>query len=390
LTQTYEPTDADLLDAVREAVRGVTRRWGRAYYLDKTARHEAPTEMYESMAEQGLFAVGVPEEFGGSGGGIAATATVMEEMSRAGLPPMLYSLTAFSRQAILRHGTAEQIETHVVPTLTAKRTFSFAITEPDAGTNSFTMSTLATRRPDGCYVLKGQKVFISGADQADHMLVVARSTPLDQVARKSDGISLFAVDASTPGISMHPLNIEWHAPERQFAVFFDNVVLPPEALIGPEGDGASCMFEALNAERVVISAWTLGLGERALDLAVAYARERAPWGKPIGSFQAVAHPLARGKALLTAARRMTYHAAATIDAGGSAGADANIAKLLASEAADTAMDAAIQTFGGTAFDADTDVVTLWPMIRILRIAPINNEMVLNYISEHVLGLPRSY
>jgi alkylation response protein AidB-like acyl-CoA dehydrogenase len=303
---------------------------------------------------------------------------------------MLYSLTSFSRQAIIRHGSPRQIEDHVVPSLTAERTFSFALTEPDAGSNSFTISTSATRRPDGNYVLRGQKVFISGADQADHMMVVARTTPYDQVKRKSDGISLFIVDTSAPGISMHPLNIEWHAPERQFAVYFDDVVLPPEALIGIEGAGAASMFESLNAERVVISAWTLGLGELALAKAVEYAKQRSPWGPPIGSYQSVAHPLARAKAQLEAARVLTYRAAARIDAGRAEGHDANMAKLLASEAADAAVDAAIQTHGGMAFDADADIVTLWPMVRILRIAPINNEMILNYISERVLGLPRSY
>jgi alkylation response protein AidB-like acyl-CoA dehydrogenase len=381
---------AELRETVAETVRGITRRWGRDYYLEKTAQHQAPTELYGAMADAGLFALGVPEEFGGAGGGVSATAAVMEEMSKAGLPPMIYSLTSFSRQAIIKHGTPGQIAAHVVPSLTAKRTFSFALTEPGAGTNSFTMSTSATRRPDGSYTLKGQKVFISGADQADHMLVIARSAPLDQVARNSDGLSIFAVDATTPGVTMHPLNIEWHAPERQFAVYFDDAVVPPDALIGAEGQGAAGMFESLNAERVVISAWTLGLGEYALSKAVKYARQRAPWGPPIGAYQAVAHPLARAKTLLEAARLMTHSAAATIDDGGSAGDLANMAKLLASEAADAAVDAAIQTHGGMAFDADADVVTLWPMVRILRIAPLNNEMILNYVSERVLGLPRSY
>lgn len=381
---------SELRETIAETVRGITRRWDRQYYMDKTSRHEEPKELYAAMAEAGLFALGVPEEFGGAGGGLTATASVMEEMSKAGLPPMIYSLTAFSRQAIIRYGTSEQIEKHVVPSLTADRRFAFALTEPDAGTNSFNMSMVASRRPDGSYALKGQKVFISGADQADHMLVVARTTPLAEVKRKSDGISLFAVDTSTPGINMHPLNIEWHAPERQFAVYFDDVVLPAEALIGAEGKGAACMFESLNAERVVISAWTLGLGEFALAKAVKYAGERSPWGPPIGSYQSVAHPLARAKTQLEAARLMIYKAAADIDAGETSGDLANMAKLLASEAADAAVDAAIQTHGGLAFDADADIVTLWPMVRILRIAPLNNEMILNYVSEHVLGLPRSY
>jgi acyl-CoA dehydrogenase len=381
---------SELFNVIGEIVAGVSRRWNREYYLDKAAKHEAPTELYEAMAEAGLFALGVPEEHGGAGGGITATAAVMEEMSKVGMPPMIYSLTAFSRQAIIRHGTPEQIQTHVVPSLNADRTFSFALTEPAAGTNTFTIATTARKRPDGSYSLNGQKVFISGADQADHMLVVARTTPLDHVQRKSDGISLFVIDSQTPGITMNPLNIEWHAPERQFAVYFDDVVVPGAALIGSEGAGATCMFEALNAERVVIAAWTLGLGQLALAKAVDYAGKRAPWGAPIGGYQAVAHPLARAKAQLEAARLMTYHAAAIIDDGGNAGEYANMAKLLASEAADAAVDAAIQTHGGMAFDHDADIVTLWPMVRILRVAPLNNEMILNYLAEHVLGLPRSY
>lgn len=380
----------ELLDTVAEAVGGVTKRWTREYYLDKTAKNEAPVELYEAMADAGLFALGVPEKLGGAGGGITATAAVMEEMSKAGLPPMIYSLTAFSRQAIVRHGTPEQIARYVTPTLSGTGTFAFALTESDAGTNSFAMSTTATKQGDGTYRLKGQKVFISGADQADHLLVVARTTPAAEAPRKSDGLSLFVVEVGAPGVTMTALAIEWHAPERQFAVYFDDVVVGEEALIGPEGGGAACMFEALNAERVVISAWTLGLGQLALDKAVAYAKQRSPWGAPIGRYQSVAHPLARAKARLDAARLMTYTAAATIDSGQPAAEHSNMAKLLASEAADAAVDAAIQVHGGTAFDKDTDLITLWPMIRILRIAPLNNEMILNYISEHVLGLPRSY
>ncbi|MBT2523321.1 acyl-CoA dehydrogenase family protein [Arthrobacter sp. ISL-28] len=382
--------EKELLEAVAETVSGLTKRWDRRYYLEKSAAHEAPTELYAAMADAGLFALGVPEEHGGAGGGVTAVAAVMEAMSRVGMPPMIYSLTSFSRQAIIRFGTPEQIETHVKATLTAERTFSFALTEPEAGTNSFAISTTATRRDDGSYVLKGQKVFISGADQADHMIVVARTTPSDRVENKSDGLSLFVIDAKSPGLSMSPLNIEWHAPERQFTVYFDDVIIPPEGLIGEEGKGAACLFESLNTERVVISAWTLGLGQFALAKAVEYAKVRAPWGAPIGQYHSVSHPLAKAKAQLEAARLMTYQAAAQIDQGLPAGDLSNMAKLLASEAADAAVDAALQTHGGSAFDADTDIVTIWPMVRILRIAPLNNEMILNYIAERVLGLPRSY
>jgi acyl-CoA dehydrogenase len=386
-------TEADqdeLIDSVREAVRGVTSKWSRQYYLKAARDGTAPEAMYREMAAQGLFAVGVDEKYGGLGGGLTATAAVMEAMSAAGTPPMLFSLTSFARQAILRHGTPEQIKEHVVPTLHAERTFCFAITEPDAGTNTFSMRTFARRDADGSYVLNGQKVFISGADQADWIMVVARTTPADNVRRRSDGLSVFVLPRETPGVKMSAMNIDWKAPERQFSVWFDDVVLPTEALIGTEGNGMGAMFDSLNAERVVISAWTIGLGDYALAKAVEFAKVRAPWGAPIGSYQAVAHPLARAKANLEAARVMTYRAAAAFDAGKPAGTEANIAKLLASEAAYAAVDAAIQTHGGSGFDEDSDVITLYPMVRVLRVAPLNNEMILNYIADHVLGLPRSY
>jgi alkylation response protein AidB-like acyl-CoA dehydrogenase len=384
------PHDESMLEAVRTAVRGVTARWDRRYYLDKARANEAPTEMYEAMAKAGLFALGVPEEFGGGGGGVAAVATVMEEMSRQGVPPLLFSLTAFCRSAIMRYGTPEQVSRYVVPTLTADKTFAFAFTEPESGTNSFSMRAFARLDGDGNYVLNGEKVFISGADAACALLVAARTTRYDEVTRKSDGLSLLVVDAGTPGVSMTPMNIDWCAPERQFTVRFDDVLIRPHALVGGAGQGAGAIFEALNAERVVIAAWTLGLGYLALERAVGYAKTRAPWGRPIGAYQGVAHPLARARALLDGARVMTYLAADKVDALEPSGAHANVAKLLASEAADQAIDAALQTFGGSAFDTDSDVVTLWPMIRILRIAPLNNEMILNYIAEHMLGLPRSY
>jgi alkylation response protein AidB-like acyl-CoA dehydrogenase len=385
-----DATQGEIIDGVQRAVHGVTRKWGRSYYLDAYRNNTAPVEMYREMAAQGLFALGVPEEHGGLGGGLTATAAVMEAMSASGTPPMLFSLTSFARQAILRHGTAEQVAEHVVPTLTAERTFCFAVTEPEAGTNTFAMRTAARRQDDGSYVLTGQKVFISGADQADYIMVVARTTPLADVAKKSEGLSVFVLPRVTPGVTMTPLNIDWKAPERQFSVWFDDVVLPADSLVGQEGAGMAAVFDSMNAERVVISAWTLGLGDYVLGKAVGYAKERAPWGKPIGSYQAVAHPLAKAKAGLEAARVMTYRAAAAFDRGEAAGTDANIAKYLASEAAYAAVDAAIQVHGGAGFDEDSDVITMYPMIRVLRVAPLNNEMVLNYISEHVLGLPRTY
>lgn len=383
------PSTDELIAAIDELVDGISARWGRDYYMQCTRDNVAPKEMYRAMAEAGLFALGIPEEFGGSGGGLVATVAIMEAMCRAGTPPHLFSLTSFARHTILRHGTPEQIAEYVTPTLTAERTICFAVTEPDAGTNTFEMRASARRDASGNYVLNGQKIFISGADEADHMLVVARTAPSGD-GHKGSGISLFIVPTTVSGVTMQPLNIDWQAPERQFSVWFDDVVLSPDALIGEEGRGLAGMFDSMNAERVVVSAWALGLGYCALSKAVAYANERAPWGTPIGTYQGVAHPLARARAQLDGARALAYRAAERFDQGINIGPEANMAKYLASEAAHAAIDAALQTHGGSAFDSDTDVITLWPMIRLLRIAPINNEMVLNYISERVLGLPRSY
>lgn len=387
---TSKIVDTELRRDIRQAVAGVTARWGRDYYLAKAKTHLPPDEMYRAMAEQGLFALGVPEDLGGSGGGVTATAAVMEAMSEVGCPPMSFSLTSFARQAIIKHGSPNQIDRFVKPSLTAEHLIAFAVTESDAGTNTFSIQTKAHLQEDGSYRLRGSKLFISGADQADSIMVVARTSQPGDSEPKHRGLTVFMVDRHAAGLSMEAMDIEWFAPEQQFVLTFDDVIVAAEDVVGEPGGGAHVLFESLNAERIVISAWTIGLGDFALAKSLAYANTRAPWGAPIGSYQAVAHPLARAKAQLEAARCLTYAAAASYDEGVPAGAEANMAKLLSSEASAAALDAAIQAHGGSAFDQSTDLVALWPMIRILRIAPLNNEMVLNFISEHVLGLPRSY
>jgi hypothetical protein len=262
------------------------------------------------------------------------------------------------------------------------------VTEPEAGTNSFALRTTARKSGDA-YRISGQKVFISGADQADHILLLARTAPPGEALSRRTGFGLFMVDLSLPGIQLNRLDIEWYAPENQYEVFFDDVEVPATALIGEEGLGFDHLLACLNQERVVIAAWALGLGNYALEKAVAYAKQRAPFGKPIGANQAVQHPLALAKAEMEAARHVMYAAAAGYDAGLDAGAQANTAKLLGSRSALAAVEASIQTHGGSAFVYETDVVTLWPMIRILQIAPLNNESILNFVGERVLGLPRS-
>ena len=374
---------------VQEAARGVTALYPRSYILQCIKEDRFPDELWQKLGEFGLLGLSIPEEYGGSGGGVLEITALNEALALAGVPTLFLVVTGLARVPIVRHGTPEQIRKFVTPTCTGETKMCFAITEPNAGTNSFAMSTLATPDGDG-WVLNGQKVFISGARDADHMLVVARTTKAGDVKYRTDGMSLFVVDMKTPGIKLQQLNIQVETAERQYMVFFDNVKLPADAVIGEPGKGAKLMFEGLNSERLLAAGAAIGLGDYALSKAVAYANERKPFGKPIGSYQALQHRMALAKAELEAARMMTYDAADRFDNGEDAGAHANMAKLLASRAAVAAIDATLQVHGGYGFDRDYDVVTLWPMTRLLEIAPINNEMLMNYIGEHVLGLPKSY
>jgi acyl-CoA dehydrogenase len=389
IAPTVHPAATELVGSVFKAVDGVLAACPRALYVQRARERRHAPELWDAIVAADLLAIGIPEERGGAGGGLTGCVAVMEALSRAGVPPLQYSLTTFSREAILRYGSEQQIEDLVLPTMTGARRFCLGVTEPEAGTNSFAARTTAIRTQSGGYRINGQKVYISAADESGHILLLARTARAGEPVGRRKGFGVFAVDLSLPGIELRRMDIEWHAPEYQFEVFFDDVEVPAEALIGTEGLGFDHLLSVLNQERVVIAAWALGLGEYALGKAVDYARVRAPFGRPIGAFQGVQHPLALAKAEMEAARQVMYSAAGEYDSGRDAGAKANMAKLLGSRAALAAVDAAIQTHGGSAFVYETDVVTLWPMIRILQIAPINNESALNYIGERVLGLPRS-
>jgi acyl-CoA dehydrogenase len=385
---TVHPDSVELVRSIFEAVEGVVDAFPRAKFLQRAREHGDAAELWQALVDADLLSIGIPVDRGGSGGGLTGNTAVMEALAQSGVPPLLYSLTSFSREAILKHGSEQQIRDHVLTTMSGERKFCFGVTEPEAGTNSFALRTTAERTGDG-FRINGQKVFISGADQADHMLLLARTGPRSEPPSRTSGFGLFITDLSSPGITLNRLDIEWYAPENQYEVFFDDVDVPTESLVGTEGMGFDYLLSSLNQERIIIAAWALGLGKYALDKAVRYATERAPFGKPIGANQAVQHPLAMAHAEMEAAKMVMYAAAARYDAGLDGGAQANTAKLLGSRAALAAVEAAIQAHGGSAFVYETDVVTLWPMIRILQIAPLNNESVLNYIAERVLGLPRS-
>lgn len=379
----------ELRTDVREATKGVSEVLDRAEFMRRARAGEGTEDVWKTMAELGLLGIGVPEEYGGSGIGMTGPVAVMESLSEAGTPPVMYLITAFARMAIIRHGTEDQKRRFVEPSTTGEVRLCFAITESDAGTNSFELKTFAREDGDN-YVLNGEKVFISAAADATHAVVVARTTRFADVADKRNGLSIFVVALDSPGIDLQEMRINLHSPEKQYVLSLSDVSVSKDDLVGARDEGHRALFDALNPERLLVSAWAVGMGNHVLDRAVEYVRNRAPFGKPIGSYQAVQHPLARAKAHLDAAQLMMYTACEEFDSGGDAGAYANTAKFLASEAANEAIDAVIQSFGGSAFDEDSDITPMWPMIRLLRIAPVNNEMVLNFIAERLLRLPKSY
>jgi alkylation response protein AidB-like acyl-CoA dehydrogenase len=379
-------SDPELIENVREAVRGVTKRFGRDYYLQRARDHAHVPELWACMAEQGLFALGIPEEYGGLGGGVTAQVAAMEALAEHGIPPVLYTTTVFTRTLILAAGTEAQRKEFIPAVVSGEKKFAFAMTEPNAGTNTFGMSTRAERVNEDTYRLNGQKVYITGIDEAELLMVVAQSKLDDG----SEDLSVFIIELPAERISYEPMDMVTFAPGRQFIVHFDDVEVPAANRVGGEGEAKKVLFHGLNPERFMTTAQSIGFGQLALVKGAEYAKVRAPFGVPIGSYQGVQHPLANAKAHLEAARLMLYAACSDYENGINDGRRANMAKYLASCAADLAIDAAIQAHGASAFDVDSDLVTLWPKIRLSRIAPINNEMALNFIGEKLLGLPRSY
>lgn len=374
--------------AVQDAAVEIAAKYDRAYWLNCVEQKSHPAELISALGDSGLLGIGVPEEYGGQGGGVSELSVLIEAMSRAGLPLPTVLTANFARNLVIRHGTAEQIRSFVEPTLTGSVSTCFALTEADAGTNAFAMRTRA-EKCDGGWKISGQKVFISGAAEAGQMMLVAR-TSAHSPDNRTSGLSLFVFDLPQAGISMDPMNVKASEPDVQYIVHFDDAFLPHDALVGEQDNGAAYLFDALNPERVLSGMMIIGLGMHVLSKGVQYAKVRDPFGTPIGAYQAVQHPLARAYVGLESARMMVYEAAAIIDSGDPAGSVSNAAKLLASEASNAALDATIQTHGGAAFDREYDVVTFFEQIRLSRIAPVNNEMVLSYIASHVLGLPRGY
>jgi alkylation response protein AidB-like acyl-CoA dehydrogenase len=372
---------------LRRQVREIGRKYGRDYYMRKARDGESPDELWGEVAEQGFIGVNTPEEYGGGGLGIYELAIVCEELAAAGCPLLLLLVSpAICATVIARFGTAEQKDRWLPGLASGELKMAFAITEPNAGSNSHKLETAATRDGDE-WVLSGTKYYISGADDADAILVVARTGGATEDRGR---LSLFIVDGNAPGLEKTLIKMQISGADRQFTLFFDDVRVAGDRLLGNEGQGLPQIFVGLNPERILGAALANGAALHALDQASRYANERAVWGKPIGAHQGVAHPLAEAKIELELARLMTMKAAWLFDHGEDAGEAANMAKFAAGEAATRAIDAAIQTHGGNGMSEEYGLVALWGLARTLSIAPVSREMILNFISQHVLGLPKSY
>jgi hypothetical protein len=356
---------------------------------EKSAAEEPPIELWEALASRGFLGVNLPERYGGGGLGMSALAAVAEEISAAGCSLLLIVVSpAIVGSILVRHGTEEQRECWLPGIAAGTTRVAFAITEPDAGSNSHQISTAAKRADGGGYTLRGTKTYISGVEDAQAILVVARLRGDDGQL----GLPLLAlVDSDAPGLERQHIPTALRAADRQWQLFLDDVHVDADRVVGGEQAGLKAAFDGLNPERIMGAAVACGAGRRALGIAGEYARERRVWnGAPIGSHQGISHPLAAAKIELELARLMTQKAAALYDAGAPAGEPSNMAKYAAAEAAIKCVDQAIQTHGGNGFALEYGLTDMYWGVRIVRTAPVSREMILNYVAEHSLGLPRSY
>jgi alkylation response protein AidB-like acyl-CoA dehydrogenase len=368
---------------LRATVRSIAAEYGGAYYAEHARAAEPCSELWQALGDAGFTGVNIPEEYGGGGGGLVELALVCEEIAAQGVPILLLLVThAISAELLVEYGTDEQRKQWLPGLASGRRKVVFAITEPDAGSNTHKLSTRA-RYVSGEWVVTGEKYYISGVDEAEALLLVARTGD-------EGTLSLFLVPTDAAGLQKTVLPVDVMLPEKQFTLHFDETRLPASALVGEEGQGFRQVFHGLNPERVTGAALCVGIARYALGRAARYAGERQVWERPIGVHQGVAHPLAKAKIETELAALMTRKAAWLHANGLPAGEASNMAKYAAAEAAIAACDAAIQTHGGNGVAQEFGLLPYWGLARLLRIAPVNREMVLNFVAQHSLGLPRSY
>ncbi|NEA33230.1 acyl-CoA dehydrogenase family protein [Streptomyces sp. SID13031] len=375
--------------ALRSAVSELGKKYGYAYFNERARSGGQTTELWQEAGKLGYLGVNLPEEYGGGGGGMGDLSIVLEELGAAGCPLLMMVVSpAICGTVITRFGSDGQKQQWLPSLADGTTTMAFAITEPDAGSNSHGITTTARRTGDG-WSLTGRKVYISGLDVARAVLVVGRTEDAKTGRLKP---ALFIVPTDAPGVEFRQIEMDLISPDKQFSLFLDDVQLPAEALVGSEDAGLMQLFAGLNPERIMASAFAIGIGRHALGKAVAYVKERQVWKVPIGAHQGIAHPLAQNKIELELARLMMQKAAALYDAGDDLGAGeaANMAKYAAGEATVRAADQAVQSLGGNGMTVEYGVASLVAAARASRIAPVSREMILNFVAQHSLGLPKSY
>ncbi len=380
---------------IRESVRRICADFPGSYWRDLDRREAYPAEFVKALTDAGYLAALIPEEYGGAGLPLRAAGVVLEECHNAGCYAAAAHAQMYTMGTVLRHGSPEQ-KAKYLPKIAAGelRLQAFGVSEPTTGTDTTKLKTRAQKVKSGqgdYYVINGQKVWTSRALYSDLMLLLVRTTPREQVAKKTDGISVFLVDmreAKGHGMEIRPLSTMIN--HNTTEVFFDNLRVPAENLIGEEGKGFRCILDGMNAERILVSHESIGDARWFVRTASKYASERIVFDRPIGQNQGIQFPIARAYAATQAADMMLRKAAVLFQAGLPCGEDANVAKLLASEASWQAAEACMQTYGGFGYAREYDVERRWREARIAQIAPISTNLVLAYIAEHVLGMPRSY
>ena len=378
-------------EELRRGVREVCERYSNEYWRELDTNREYPEEFVRAMTEAGYLGALIPEEYGGMGLGIAATTVILEEINRSGGNAQPAHAQVYTMGTLLRHGSEEQKRDYLPRIASGEiRLQAFGVTEPEAGTDTTSLSTTALRRGDR-YVVNGQKIYISRVQHSDYMILLARTTPRDQVQRKSEGLSVFLFDlrdAIGNGLTVNPRRVMINNETNE--LLFQDLEIPASALIGEEGKGFRYIIDGMNAERILIAAECVGNGRWFIDKAVERAQKRVVFGRPIGQNQGIQFPIAKAYALLEAADLMRFRAADLFDRGESCGAEANMALLLTAEAAWEAGNVAMQTFGGYGYDAEYDVERKFRETRLFQVAPISKNLILSYVAEHVLGLPRSF
>lgn len=385
------PIDTPELAEIRQAVRDLCETFLPEYWRQVDRDRIYPTEFVRALTEAGFLGALIPEAFGGSGLSLRAAAVIMEEIQAAGGNGSACHAQMYIMNTILRHGSDEQKQRYLPAIASGElRLQAFGVTEPTSGTDTLSLRTTAVRDGD-LYIVNGQKIWTSRAEHSDLMLLLARTTPRDQVAKKTDGLSIFLVDmrdAVGKGLTIRPIRTMMNHATTE--VFFDQLEVPASNLIGEEGKGFRYILSGMNAERILIAAECVGDAKWFIQKASDYAGERTLFGRPIGQNQGVQFPIAKTYAQMRAAELMVREACDVYEAGGNAGAEANMAKLLASDASWAAADTCVQTFGGFGFAEEYDVERKFRETRLYQVAPISTNMILSYIAEHVLGLPRSY